>query len=337
MNEIPPNQDPSQEIDDHYRRTSALDPSRPSESVRRAVLAHAAQLAAARAAQKEPIKIDTSQPAANQASWRRPAIFGTLAAAALAGLLIAPQYLIPSHPPVTAVSPAPIARPESAESAAAPAQAPAPTPAPERLAAQPPPAMATDKLQPAPSLQPRILAQPRTVPRMSPRSGSPQPTENYAQLQESPRSADLPAATDAQNANSAARVAQAQAPAARAARSAAAPMAAMTGHAQAFVGGVSAGRSADPAADLRRAADSGDMQMLRLLLAQRVDIEARDASGRTALMLATLHGRAAAVDALLASGADPNAADTSGATPLQAAVANDQQAIAAALRRAGAR
>jgi ankyrin repeat protein len=88
---------------------------------------------------------------------------------------------------------------------------------------------------------------------------------------------------------------------------------------------------------LRRAADSGDMQKLRVLLDQQVDIEARDASGRTALMLATLRGRAAAVDALLASGADPNAADASGTTPLQAAVANDQQAIAAALRRAGAR
>jgi ankyrin repeat protein len=79
------------------------------------------------------------------------------------------------------------------------------------------------------------------------------------------------------------------------------------------------------------------MQKLRVLLDQQVDIEARDASGRTALMLATLRGRAAAVDALLASGADPNAADASGTRPLQAAVANDQQAIAAALRRAGAR
>jgi hypothetical protein len=332
MSEIPPSQDPPEEIDDHYRRTSALDSSRPSESVRRAVLAHAGQLAAARVAQKEPIKIDTSQPAANQASWRRPAIFGTLAAAALAGLLIAPQYLIPTHAPVTALSPAPAPAPTSAPE---PTPAPAPTPGPDQLTAQPPPAAATDEPPPAPSAQPRSNLRPR----MSPRSGSPQAIENYAQLQESRRAADVPATIAAQSPNSAAGVVQPPAMAPRAARSAAAaapPMAPMPGHAEAL-GRAQAGRSADSGADLRRAADSGDMQKLRVLLDQQVDIEARDASGRTALMLATLRGRAAAVDALLASGADPNAADASGATPLQAAVANDQQAIAAALRRAGAR
>ena len=319
MNEIPPSQDPPEEIDDHYRRTSALDPSRPSESVRRAVLAHAAQLAAERAARKEPIKIDTSQPAANQASWRGPAIFGTLAAAALAGLLIAPQYLIPNHPPVTALSPGQVARPETADSE--------PTPAADQLAAQPPP--------PAQPAQPRSILRPR----MSARSGSPQAIENDTQLPQESRRAAVPAASPAQNENPAAEIAQPQPMAPRIARSAsaAAPMAALSGHAEAFGGAVQAGRPADSAADLRRAADTGDMQKLRVLLDQQVDIEARDASGRTALMLATLRGRAAAVDALLASGADPNAADASGTRPLQAAVANDQQAIAAALRRAGAR
>jgi len=314
MNEKPPSQDPPEEIDDHYRRTSALDPSRPSESVRRAVLAHAAQVAAERAGAKGSLKIDTSQPAANQASWRGPAIFGTLAAAALAGLLIAPQYLIPSHPPVTS------------------APAPAPAPAPEQPAAQRLADFATDgSPRPAPSVQPRSILKPR----MPARGGSPQ-IENDTQLPESRRAADVPAAIAVQNANSASGLAQTQTEQ-RAARSAsaAAPMAPLSGRAQAL-GGRQGGRSADPAADLRRAADSGDMQKLRALLDQHVDIEARDASGRTALMLATVRGRGAAVDALLASGADPNAVDASGATPLQAAVANDQQAIAAALRRAGA-
>jgi ankyrin repeat protein len=68
-----------------------------------------------------------------------------------------------------------------------------------------------------------------------------------------------------------------------------------------------------------------------------VDIDARDESGRTALMLATLHGQTHAVDTLLASGADPNAADAQGTTPLQAAIAGGQPSIVAALRRAGAR
>ena len=45
MNEMPPSKDESEDVDDHYRRASALDPSRPSEPVRRAVLEHAARLA----------------------------------------------------------------------------------------------------------------------------------------------------------------------------------------------------------------------------------------------------------------------------------------------------
>ena len=83
MSEVPPSQDEPEDVDDHYRRTSALDPSRPSESVRRAVLTYAAQLAADRAAQNDPARIDSMRSAAKQ-TWRRPAIFGTLAAAALA-------------------------------------------------------------------------------------------------------------------------------------------------------------------------------------------------------------------------------------------------------------
>jgi hypothetical protein len=88
---------------------------------------------------------------------------------------------------------------------------------------------------------------------------------------------------------------------------------------------------------VRRAAETGAVPELQTLLGRQVDIDARDESGRTALMLATLHGQARAVDMLLAHGADPNAADAQGVTPLQAAIAGDRPAIAAALRRAGAR
>jgi uncharacterized protein len=76
---------------------------------------------------------------------------------------------------------------------------------------------------------------------------------------------------------------------------------------------------------------------MQTLLDSEPLIEARDENGRTALMLAALHGQSQAVDVLLAHGADPNAADGHGTTPLQAAVAGNQQAIAASLRRAGAR
>jgi ankyrin repeat protein len=91
----------------------------------------------------------------------------------------------------------------------------------------------------------------------------------------------------------------------------------------------------ETAATFRHAAETGDLQTLRELRSATV-IDARDASGRTALILATLYGQSAAVEALLAYGADPNAADEQGITPLQAAESTHQSEIVAALRRHGA-
>src|ERR1700676_1180289 len=99
MNEVPPGRDESDDADDLYRRASALDESRPSELVRRRVLDHAAQLAAERAAQNAPPGIASARAANRTWRRRRPAIFGTLAAAALAGLLITPRFFTPSVPP----------------------------------------------------------------------------------------------------------------------------------------------------------------------------------------------------------------------------------------------
>src|ERR1700730_17411153 len=100
MSKIPPSQDQPDDVDDQYRRASALDPSRPSEAARRAVLAHAAQLAAERAPREEGSKIKSTRTVVNQAWWP-PAILGTLAAAALAGVVIAPRFLA-LRPPVAA-------------------------------------------------------------------------------------------------------------------------------------------------------------------------------------------------------------------------------------------
>jgi hypothetical protein len=91
----------------------------------------------------------------------------------------------------------------------------------------------------------------------------------------------------------------------------------------------------DQGAALRRAAELGDIAALQLLLYQHVDLEGRDALGRTALMLATLKGQFDSVQALLAHGADPSAADAKGVTPLHAALAGNHPAIVAALERAG--
>jgi hypothetical protein len=93
----------------------------------------------------------------------------------------------------------------------------------------------------------------------------------------------------------------------------------------------------DPGAALREAAQRGDVPAVQRLAAEKANIDARDADGRTALMLAVLNGRARAVDALLAAGADPNAADANGTTPLQAALAGAHSTIATALEQSGAR
>jgi hypothetical protein len=139
VNERPPNEE--DDVDEQYRRASARDASGPSESVRRAVLRHAAELAAQRAPHESgPAKIDLEQPAANEARWR-PVAYGGLAAATLAGLLIAPHFLPPSSPPTASpprTSLPSTASPPTSAPAVAPNAGPAPRPAPApALAAKP--------------------------------------------------------------------------------------------------------------------------------------------------------------------------------------------------------
>lgn len=267
MNEIPPSRDESEDVDDHYRRGSALDPSRPSEPVRRAVLDHAVRLAAARSAEERkadtaPARIGSTRPARHR-TWWRPAAFGTLAAAMLAGVLIAPQFLTRRAPPRTAPAPAQVSQPNAESMPKARSEAKARSAAKARSGAAASSDSETDARR-TPAFTPPVSGM-----LAAPRAAAPVPQE--------------------------------------------------------------------PAAELRRAAQTGDVATLQSLLGKQPVIDARDDDGRTALMLATLHGQAAAVDALLARGADPNAADARGMTPLQAAVAGNQPAIVTALQRAGAR
>ena len=265
MNEIPtPNEAPD-EADERYRRLSDRDPSAPSEAVRRAVLRHAGELAAQARTQGNSAPTDRS--AAKGARWR-VATYGGLAAAALAGLLMVPHFLVPSIPPV-ALQPQVASPPHPA----APASAPVLPPAERAADAQPLPGLARDSVEP-----------PRA-------SASQTQSINSPAAAASARAFSLPRAT----------------------------------------------AIADPAAALREAARRGDVSTLRRLLADKINIDARDASGRTALMLAVLQGQKEGVNTLLAAGADPNAADASGTTPLQAALAGAHSAIAAALEQSGAR
>jgi hypothetical protein len=367
MNEVPPSQDPDEEADDLYRRASAVDPSRPSESVRRRVLEHAAQLAAERTAASRPAKISFARWS-YRSSWR-PAIFGTLAAAALAGLLFAPEFLMP-HGPGTTLLPDQGSLQEAAPAPAAPAADSVPVPAPQAAAqaplAQVPAAQVPAAQVPAGAVTPsaprpapagelrqyaadepsvpasREQAQSTLKPRASARNGAPL-ADSAAPIAAKNEPTELQGVTTTQSAASASAGAAIEERRARLGAStvgtAAAPLAAPAVQESTERTEVTAGRRVDPAAELRRAAEIGDVAKLQALLNLQPEsaVDARDEDGRTALMLATLHGRAHAVNVLLAHGADPNVADARGTTPLQAALAGHQTAIAAALQLAGAR
>jgi hypothetical protein len=305
------------DIDDRYRQASAQDPSQPSESTRRSIHAHAAKLAAERAAGADPVSADFHRSAANQPSWR-PSVIGTLMAACLALLLMTPVF-VPPRAPSSIESLAPVAN-KAIRDHAAESEMPgsAPHPAADAL---PAPVAKTARNAPAAS---RSILPPQTH-----SAGAPA-TADSARLQEAAPVASAPP-TPAERSVSGAP------------RNIVAPdlfNSASAGRSNSVAGGVVAqyGAAVAPtsAAALRLAAEAGDLTHLQALLATPIDINARDAHGRTALMLATMDRNVAAVNVLLGYGADANAADADGLTPLQAALAGTQPAIAAALRGAGA-
>ena len=315
MSKGPPSQDQPDDVDDQYRRASALDPSRPSEAVRRAVLAHAAQLVAKRTTSDEGSMIKSTRTAVNQAWWR-PAILGTLAAAALAGLVVAPRFLALRSPPAAA------------------------TPSAD-LVAQAPDTRTDERAASAPAVGPESTAKPRASTRSAdiptgrarpkvnaPASDGPAPVVAET-ARAAPRARGEAQRTDAMVAGVEARE--------RRAPSNTSATTAITAVPRLGAAVTPADVAVDPGAALRRAAEIGDLSGLKTLLEKQADIDSRDAVGRTALMLATLHGQTNGVAVLLAYGADPNAADADGTTPLQAAKAGDHPAIVAALQRYGAR
>ena len=87
-------------------------------------------------------------------------------------------------------------------------------------------------------------------------------------------------------------------------------------------------RSSLPADSLPRAVETRDPQLLELSFSEKVDVNAVDAEGRTALLIATAQQDGAMVQRLLDSGANPDVADRTGVTPLLLAIAQQDGAIA---------
>ena len=317
--------DPKDNVDESYRRAAALDQSRPSERVRRAVLAHAAQVAAQRASGARASRATGSGAMGTAGRGRWPAVLGALAAAALAGLVVAPQLLRPPARAPHAASQA-TPRPQAMSAAAQPAPAPPPRAAPQEVSKQ----IVVPKPAAVQELQRRGSGAPAATLAPTPSAETQAPVASPRLKEEVEVTGSRLRRHSAVESNSLLDVPE-PAPAADRATSPVAPPP---------VPGVTARAAsapADPDAQLRQAAEAGDVAGLQRLLGGQADINARDATGRTALMLATLGGQIEAVETLLAHGADPNAADTQGVRPLQAAISGNRQAIATALRGAGAR
>ena len=330
MNNVPPDRERPDDADELYRRASARDTSQPSEAVRRAVVAHATQLAAQRAPTASRRTVARLPPLVAYA-WRRPAVFGSIAAAVVAGLVIGPLWreLQPhTAPAALTANDLPVASVLPEEP---PARLEVPPPSPADATAPTPKDLARERAS---------VAQAQRAPRASPT----QVAGNPAPLSPPPKEQ----ADRAFQAGKAAPSAlESEASRGGLLDSTRAPPPSSVSGAVSEVTVTAAPRSnaataqdqtaVNPAQAFREAAERGDLTALEALRDKQTNIDARDAEGRSALMLAIEHGQSNAVSALLADGADPNAADSHGTTPLQAAVAGGQSAIIASLRSYGAR
>lgn len=88
--------------------------------------------------------------------------------------------------------------------------------------------------------------------------------------------------------------------------------------------------------ELVGAAAAGRVERLRSLLAEGADANAKNTSGRPALLVAAFNGNRVTARTLLGAGADTNAADPTGLTALMAAAAFGRLEVVELLIAAGA-
>jgi Ankyrin repeats (3 copies) len=306
MNHIPSGDD-DDDMERRFRRGLAGDSSRPSDAVRRAILEHASRIAA------DHVDRPQKRTPGIFVARRRRAVFGTLAAAVFAGLLVVPLFRTPviRETGPTASLQEPVSAPAAAPEAA-------PTPAPAAVPA-PAPAQAS-----APTRSSNAQAPRRAAPDAKPEAVD---STSYSSDGAKQANTNVPAPIDTVAGRP--EVAASPAPPIGSADSAVPGMAGAS-LARAVTFATQRGES------LRRAAVSGDLVAVNALLSSAFDIDSRDPRGRTALMLAIVNGHAEVVDTLLAHGADVNALDASGARPMQLARAQGNQQIIDSLSRAGA-
>lgn len=298
-------QSEDRELLERYRRASDTETSAPSDAVRAAILAEGRRVAAELAKNPSPPTFDTKRPAANDSRWKFTA-FGTLGAAVLAALIIAPRYkeTLPASKTATSTAAAPAAAPAE-NSANAPVVL-------HKMAPQDP--------APAPKVQ------------------SARPSAPRDSLQDVTTAARQKREETAATADSSLAAPRAYAPQLEEKAQAAASAGAADRVAPRITNQIAGALQAAPSpARLKAAAEAGDVAQTVALIDKGTDVNARDGQGRTALMIAVARGRLEVVRLLLQRGADPNLADNLGRTALREALDQNLNDIAATLKDAGAR
>jgi hypothetical protein len=292
--------DRADELTERYRVASAADPSRPSDSVRDSVFAHARTVVADQAPRGISIA-RLRRPAANDSYWRLSAAASVIVA------VFATLLAWHLHTPV------PVRNPTTSDVAAS-NQAAAEGSVASSRPSEPLPNDRGANVAPAPNA---VTA--RSGARVDAAAEARRPEHDagthqsmagasVASARQAP--ARIAAGSAAENATSDTQVAPSPA---------AAPPNVQARRAQAQEAAASARSGIAASSPLISAAESGNLVRVDQLLHSGVSTEQSDARGRTALFVATLRGDVAMVRRLLAAGARADVVDEAGDTPLAAA------------------